>query len=294
MINFLKYRWICAFFSIILFGVLGGAYVYKWMTRGYTFVYSVDFTGGTQVLFSFKNAVNGEKVLSLLEKAGWSGAIARDFSPTEILVRVKEFSDDPQGLAQRMRDALVAAMPENDIEIMQTDSVGAGVGAEMRAKSTYAVIIALILMLLYIAFRFLSFAFAAGAFISLLHDAIIVLAIFLLFDKEISMNVIGAILTVLGYSINDTIVIFARIRENMRKLRTMPIEDIVNLSINEALRRTILTTFATLLVVVALLIFGGETLRTLSVALLIGMTFGVYSTIYIASPVMLLFYKEKR
>ncbi len=292
MIDFLKYRTLWGLLSLTLFATFFGAYFYKMHTRGYAFVYSVDFTGGTQVLLKFQQPVRGEHIVQILEKSGWQGALTRDFSATEILIRVKEFSDDPKGLAEKMRQDIERALPDNTVSIEQTDSVGSGVGASLRYKSLQAIIIALILMMIYIAWRFKSFSFAMGAFVSLLHDAIVILAVFLFFDKEISMNVIGAVLTVLGYSINDTIVIFARIRENMAKLTAMPLEQIVNISINETLRRTILTTFATVLVVIALLLFGGEILRTLSLALLIGMVFGIYSTIYIASPVMLYLHKE--
>ena len=163
----------------------------------------------------------------------------------------------------------------------------------LRSKSFWAVVLSLLLMLIYIALRFWSFAYAMGAIVSLFHDAIVILAFFLLFDKEISMNVIGAILAVLGYSINDTIVIFARIRENVKRLPNMSMYDVINLSITETLSRTILTTFATTLVVIALFLFGGETLRDLSLALLIGIVFGIYSTIFIATPVLYMLYKEK-
>ncbi len=291
MIDFLKYRWISALFSVLIIGSFVGVFLYKRYTRGHAFIYSVEFTGGTQVLLKFAQPISGERVVNLLEQQGWQGAIARDFSPNEVLVRVKEFSDDPAGLAEKMKQDLIKALPDNPVTIQGNDSIGPGVGAEYRSRSLIGIIVGLIAMMIYIALRFRSLAFATGAFVSLFHDAIVILSMYLFFDKEISVYVIGAVLTVLGYSINDTIVIFARIRENIAKLRGTPIEDIVNISINETLRRTLLTTFATLLVVVALLLFGGETLRSLSLALLVGMVFGVYSTIYIASPVMLLLYK---
>lgn len=148
-------------------------------------------------------------------------------------------------------------------------------------------------MLLYIAVRFFSVGFAMGAVVSLFHDAIAILAVFLLFDKEISINVIGAILAVLGYSINDTIVIFAKVRDNIKKYANLSLREIINLSIAQTLSRTILTTFATLLVVIAILVFGGETLRDLALALLIGILFGIYSTIFIATPVLLMLYKKE-
>ena len=149
-------------------------------------------------------------------------------------------------------------------------------------------------MLLYIWLRFFSVSFGVGAVVSLFHDAIVILGIFLLFDKEISINVISAILAVLGYSINDTIVIFTKIRQNIKTMRDVPIAKIVNTSINQTLSRTILTSFSTALVVLSLFILGGEALRDLSLALLIGIIFGTYSSIYIASPLMLLLYKEAK
>ena len=149
-------------------------------------------------------------------------------------------------------------------------------------------------MLLFIAFRFWSFAYGMGALISLFHDAIVILTVFLLLDKEISINIIGAIMTILGYSINDTIVIFARIRQNVKKLHNKSMDEIVNISINETLRRTLLLTTATLLVVISLFLFGGEVLKDFSLALLVGMVFGTYSSIYIANPVMLFLIKERK
>lgn len=294
MINFLKYRPWYALFSIAIFALFAGAYAYKYKTRGYGFIYSVEFTGGTQVLLGFSKPVHSEQVVQVLEKEGISGAIARDFSrKNEILVRVSEYTNDVQGTAERIREKLQANLPDTAIEIKAVDQVGPGMGASLWLQSLKAIILGLLLMLLYTWWRFWSLAFGVGVLVSLFHDAIVILGFFMLFDYEISSNVIAAILAILGYSINDTIVIFARIRENIRKIRGHSIADIVNLSINETLRRTLLTSLATALVVLALLIFGGYALRSLAVALLIGIIFGTYSSIAIASPVMLLLYKDK-
>jgi len=292
MINFLKYRTITTIFSATIFAAFIGTYIYKYKTRHEAFIYSVDFTGGTQVLLGFSQPITSSQVVSVLENNGWHGASTREFSKTEMLVRVRAFENDAKGLGDRMKTALEAAVPGLQVEIKQTDSVGAGVGASMRWKSLQAIIVALFLMLLYVWWRFWAFSYAIGNVVSLFHDAVVILAFFLIFDYEISLNVIAAILAVLGYSINDTIVIFSRIRENVHKMKNESIEKIVNVSINETLRRTLLTSFATSLVVLALLIFGGEVLRTLALALLVGIVFGTYSSIYIASPVMLLFYKK--
>ncbi len=292
MINFLKYRSIAAFFSIAMFLTFIGIFTYKKVTTGQAFTYSVEFTGGTQVLFSFEEPVSSNQVVDILEKHDWPGAITREFGPKEILVRVKEFSGDVTGLGETIRSTLQDKLNMN-VKVLQIDSIGQGVGEALSWSSTKAVLIGLLLMLLYIGWRFWSLAFALGAVAALFHDAIAILLFFLLFDKEISVNVIGAILAVLGYSINDTIVIFTQIRKNIKAMRGMPIDQIVNASLNQTLRRTILTSVSTALIVLSLIVLGGETLRDLSTALLVGIIFGTYSSIYIASPVMLLFYKEK-
>lgn len=286
MIDFLRYKYVCALFSLIIFITTIGAYFY----RG-GFNYSVDFTGGTQVLLKFTNSVGVEEVKEVLKHQGYKGVDVREFSKNELLIRVQEFISDIKGVAEKIRSTLQQKFVNNDITILQTDSVGAGIGSNLRADSIKAIIIALLLMLVYIGFRF-KFAFALGAVVALFHDAIVILAFFLITNKEISIDVIGAILTILGYSVNDTIVIFNQIRQNLKKMKDVSLDKIVNISINQTLRRTILTSFATTLVVASLIAVGGESLRSLSLALLIGIVFGTYSSIYMASPVMLLFYKK--
>lgn len=295
MIDFMKYRPFYAVFSFIIFATFLGGMAYKYHTYGRIFVYSVDFTEGTQVLFGFSQPVTSEKIATILEShdnEAFRGAITREFSPTEILVRVKQFSTDSKGLAEQMKAVLEKALPGVKIEILQIDSVGASVGASLRWKSLQAVILGLLIMLLYTWWRFWSLAFGMGVLVSLLHDVVVVLLIFLLFDYEISLNVIAAILAMTGYSINDTIVIFARIREDMAKMPHASMEAIVNMSTNETLRRTLLTSFATSLAVISLIVFGGESLKALSLVLLIGIIFGTYSSISIASPTMLLWYRK--
>ena len=277
--------------AIILGSV--GFYVYKLNTRGYGFEYSIDFEGGTQVQMRFEKPVSPQALKDILDREGWKGAHTREFSSTEVLVRVKEFSSDSQGLAERIHQAIATAMPDNPVTILQSEAVGAGVGAELRWKSIRAVLIGLIAMLMYIAFTFWSFAFAVGAVVALFHDAIVMLATFLILDKEISINLIGAILAVLGYSINDTIVIFSRIRKTLQSSPHASLYDTVNSSINHTLRRTILTSFATTITVLPMLLIGGEALRDFSLALLVGIVFGTYSSIYIASPIMMLLYNKK-
>lgn len=295
MIDFLKYRVACAIYSVLLIAAFAGTVIYKQNKYGEAFKYSIDFTGGTQVLLRFDKPVSSTKLKEIVESAGWQGAVLREFSgKNEVLVRVKEFSNDAKGLGERIKSTVQTALPDTHVEVLQSEGVGAGVGATLRYKSIRVVMICLIAILLYIAFRFWSFAFAAGAVVALAHDAIVMVAAILFLDKEISMNVIAAIVAVLGYSINDTIVIFAQIRDNIKKMHGVPIYQIVNTSLNQTLRRTILTSVSTALTVISMFILGGEALRDFSLTLLIGIVFGTYSSIYIASPVMMLLYKEQQ
>jgi len=294
MFNFLRYRMLSLIFSLCAIGAFIGTYVYRERTRGYAFNYSVDFTGGSQVLLQFQNPVSANAVKQIVEGAGWPGAVMREFSDKELAVRVKEFSNDSVGLGEKIRKAIASDMPDNKVTILQTEGVGPGVGATLRAKSVKAVSIALVLMLFYIAWIFGSFAFAVGAVVALFHDTLIMLLSFLLLDREISMNLISALLVVLGYSINDTIVIFAQIRSNLKKMAGASLTEVVNLSLNQTLRRTLLTSVSTSLTVGSMFILGGEALRDLSLALLIGIIFGTYSSVYVAGPVMMLLYKNKK
>lgn len=288
MFNFLKYRVIALTLSLAAIALFVGLYFYK---GGLT--YGVEFTGGTQVLLSFDKPVRSKNLLSIIEEK-WPGAAAREFSDKQVLIRVKEFANDTRGLADRMRQAAQDGIPDNKVTVEKSEAVGPGVGADLRWKSIRAVLLALALMLLYIAWRFWSIAFGLGAVAALLHDAIMMLGMFLLLGREISISVIAAILAVLGYSINDTIVIFSRMRANLKKMRGVPLDEVVNTSLNQTFKRTLLTSVSTFLTVGAMFVLGGEILRDFSLALLMGIFFGTYSSIYIASPIMMLLYKEEK
>lgn len=295
MIDVLKYRYYTAAFSFAIMVSFFGYYSYLRMTRGYAFEYSVDFEGGTQILFKLSESIPASQIRSVLEKEGWSGAVMREFSDREILIRVKEFSSNPRELADRIASVLQKGLGEKvELEVLQSDAVGPSAGEALRLQSLKGLIIGLVLMSLYIAIRSWSFAFSLGALVSLFHDAVVVLALFLFLGREVSVNLVMAVLTLLGYSINDTIVIFARIRENMKIMRGASLHDVVNASINQTLRRTVLMSVATALTVIAMLLWGGESLRDLSLALIVGIVFGTYSSIYMASPVMMLFYKNRK
>lgn len=293
MIDFLRFRYIAVLFSCVLISIFVGVFIYKRQTTGHAFEYSIDFTGGTQALLKFEKPVSTVEIKNILAKAGWPNVITRDFSETEVLVRVKEYTPDAKGLAERMREKIAESIPDNKIELLESETIGESVGAVLRSKSMYAIGFAIIAMLLYIALTFWSFAFGIGAIAALVHDAIMMLGICMLFSREISMTTIGAIMAILGYSVNDTIVIFAQIKKNIKKMRGESLSEVVNASLNQTLRRTLLTSFSTILAISAMFIFGGEVLRGFSLMLLIGIVFGTYSSIYIASPVMMLFYRKR-
>lgn len=295
-IDFIRYRFITSFISLLLIGTFIGYALYKKRITGEVFKYSVDFTGGAQVLLKFSKPVSSLAIKDILDNHGWEGAALREFGENEILVRIKldEAIKDLGTIAERMQGAIQSAMPDMQVTVLQSESVGPGVGEALRGKSFRAVVLSLIAMLIYIALRFWSFGFALGAVIALFHDALLVLAVFLFLNREISINVIGAILAVLGYSVNDTIVIFSQIRDNFKKMSHDSLTKIVNVSINQTLRRTILTSFSTALTVTAMLVLGGEALRDFSLALLVGIVVGTYSSIYIASPIMMFFYRGSK
>jgi len=286
--DILKYRMFAAAISIFIVFAAGLKYF-----SGTRFQYSVDFTGGTQVHLQFDQSMSAEKIKSLLSQDGWAHVTTRDFGEKDILVRVSEVATDAKGLGERIQQAIVNQDSSLNPVIMQCESVGKGVGASLRHNSLKAIVLALLVMLLYILIRFWSLGFAVGSVVALMHDLAIMLAIFLLLEREISTNVIAAILAILGYSINDTIVIFSQIRNNMHKMNSASMYSIVNSSINQMLRRTILTSVSTALPVLAMLFFGGEALFDISLSLIIGIVFGTFSSVFIASPIMMLFVNRK-
>lgn len=292
MLDVLRYRSVSFLFSLLLSGAFVGTYVYKVKTYGYAFNYSVDFTGGTQIRLKFAQPASIVQLRSILEAQGWASPVIRELSGNEAVVRVKDVDTGSVGLGSQMQKVISREMADNQVTVLQTESVGAGVGDMLRSKALWGIGIALLLMLAYIALRFRSWGFALGAVIALFHDALVMVAAFLLLNLEISTSVIAAILAVIGYSINDTIVIFSRIRENLKMMSGVSLETVVNTSINQTLRRTLLTSISTALSVGPMLILGGDALRDSSLALLIGVVFGTYSSIFIASPVMMVFHKR--
>ncbi len=285
--NFLKYRVPSAILSVAIVVVGIAAYVVKGGFR-----YSVDFTGGTELRVRFEKPENTAEIKKAIHDE-WQGTLYNILGLNEIIVRVQDTVDKTKDLDEKILASINNVSIDNPGTVIQVNSISNSVGQSLWSKFLKAIVVSLILLLVYITLSF-QFAFAVGAIVGIVHDALVVLTFFLLLDKEMSIEVIGALLATLGYSINDTIIIFSRIRQNLKRESGKSLYDIVNLSLNQTLRRTILTSSATALVVLSQFVFGGPTIRDMSFALLLGIIFGTFSSIYIASPVMMLFSKNKK
>lgn len=253
----------------------------------------LDFTGGTLVELHYEKAPNLEAVRTQLDEAGYSGAVVVHFgSETELLIRLRGDAgeSDAEGAAANMGEGIVAALrqatPDNDIDLMRSEVIGAQMGEELVSDGLFGVLTAFAGIFLYVAIRFQR-KFSAGALIGLVHDVVIVMGLFSLLQLEFDLTVLAAVLAVIGYSINDTIVVADRIRENFRLLREHSTREIIDISLTQTLGRTLVTSGTTLLVLFALLLVGGELIRNFSIALIVGIVVGTYSTIYIASSIML-------
>lgn len=247
--------------------------------------WGLDFTGGTLVEVHFTETADLARVRAGLEQGGFSGAIVVAFgTDRDVLIRL------PQGHTEMAGDAVLKLLRQDarsGVELRRTEFVGPQVGDELREQGGLAMLLALGLITLYIAFRF-QLKFAVSAVIALVHDIVITLGFFSLTGLEFDLTVLAAILAVIGYSLNDTIVVYDRIRENFRKLRGLSPLEIVNRSITETLGRTLVTSLTTVLVLVSLAIFGGDMIFGFALALLVGVTVGTYSSIYMASNILLM------
>lgn len=250
--------------------------------------YGVDFTGGTLMQIRFEETVTASDIRSALGAAGVTNFQVQGFGGRdEFLVRMAEFTESgDRELSNRVGRALDDQFGEGGYNIVRTEAVGPKVGSELRERATYAVLISFALTLLYIGFRF-EWRFGLAAIIATFHDIIITFGLVSLLDIEISLPTIAAILTIIGYSLNDTIVIFDRIRENLKKLRREAYTQILNQSINETLPRTVMTSGTTLAVLVALAVFGGAVIRPFTIILIAGVVIGTYSSVFVASPALL-------
>ena len=252
---------------------------------------SVDFTGGTLLQYRFSEEVKIQDIRSSVTRIGLANAeIQRFGEDNEVLVRVPQtVSDEDLGL--RVLEALRQDMPNHAPELRREEAVGPRVGEELRSAAILAVISALALILVYIAWRF-QFRFGVAAIIALIHDVTITVGIFSLLGKEISLAIVAALLAIVGYSLNDTIVVFDRIREDLRVLHRERFPAIVNASINETLSRTVITSGTTLLTVLSLMLFGGSVIFDFAFALFVGVGIGTYSSICVASPILVWWHRK--
>jgi preprotein translocase subunit SecF len=244
--------------------------------------FGLDFTGGMQLEVTYKNNANIEQVRQALVNAGYHENEVKSYGSTkDVLITLPAKNSAEQKAIQ----AKVATIVEpNDGAIASANFIGPQVGAELAKKGALAMIVALLATLIYIALRF-EYRFGISAVLALIHDPILILGMFSFFHIEFDLVSLAAVLTVIGYSLNDTIVVFDRVRENFRKYRKKSSEQIMDLSINQTLSRTIMTSGLTLLAVIALLVYGGPTLFGFSLALLIGIIIGTYSSIYVAGAI---------
>lgn len=245
--------------------------------------WGLDFSGGTLVELHYPQSADLGAIRDTLAGAGYEGAVVVSFgTDRDVLVRLPQGYADAQGAA--MLDTLREA--HGGVELRRIEFVGPQVGDELREQGGLAMLLALGLVMLYIAFRF-QFKFAAGAVVALVHDVLVTLGFFSVIGLEFDLTVLAALLAVIGYSLNDTIVVSDRIRENFRKLRRADPVAVINISLSETLGRTLVTSLTTALVLLALALFGGEMIFGFAVALLLGVAVGTYSSIYVASNVLL-------
>lgn len=254
--------------------------------------YGIDFAGGSLIQIKFQDEPNADKIRSALKPMGFDGSIIQKFGPQEVIIRTVESGADPKELTSRIEEVFTAAFGKDAYEVRRIEMVGPKVGKDLTRKALLAIFFSWIGILIYVGVRF-EFRYALGGIVALIHDVLITITFLSLFGKEFDLNIVAALLTIIGFSINDTIVIFDRIRENSRKNTRMPLLDIINGSVNQTLSRTILTSLTVLMVLTILFIFGGAVIHDFTFALLVGTVAGIYSTVFIASPIVLVFEKIK-
>ncbi|SEB12180.1 protein translocase subunit SecF [Marinobacterium iners] len=247
--------------------------------------FGLDFTGGSLVEVGYEQAVSLEDVRQKLSAEGFPDAVVQTFgSSRDILIRL-QVDHDPQ-LGDKVLEALRAGSDQT-VELRRNEFVGSQVGEELREQGGLGMLLALFMIMVYLAFRF-QLKFSLGAVVALVHDVVIVLGVFSLLQIEFDLTVLAAVLAVIGYSLNDTIVVYDRIRENFRIMRKEDNIEVMNASLSQTLSRTLMTSLTTLLVLVALFYFGGEMIHSFALALLVGVLVGTYSSIYVAANALIL------
>lgn len=277
-INFMGVRNV-AFGVTVLLTVLA---LFSWFHKGLN--YGLDFTGGTLIELTYEKPADVTLVRNGLVKAGYHEAIVQSFgATTDLLVRMP--GEDPQ-LGHQVAEALQKVGGDNPASVKRVEFVGPQVGEELRDQGGLGMLMALVGIMIYLAFRF-QWKFGVGAIVSLIHDVIVTVGILAYFQITFDLTVLAAVLAIIGYSLNDTIVVFDRVRENFRVLRKASLIENINISTTQTLLRTMATSISTLLAIAALMIFGGDNLWGFSLALFIGVLAGTYSSIYIANVVLI-------
>jgi preprotein translocase subunit SecF len=253
----------------------------------------IDFAGGTSVQIKFHQATTIDKIRSSLKAINLENSIIQQVGvqgENEYLLRTELSTSDLKGIQDQIADSIAAVYGKNSFDMRKIEMVGPKAGKDLRQKGLLAICLAFLGMLLYITWRY-EFRYALGGILALVHDVIVSVAIFTLFQREFTLTVIAALLTIIGFSINDTVVVFDRIREQERKSPKQNMGEVVNASINQTLSRTILTSLTVFIVVVALYFFGGTVINDFAFVMIIGVIFGTYSSIFIASPLVLVWEK---
>ncbi len=290
--DFLRWRWHAIILSLVVMAA-GAALI---ATRGVPL--GIDFSGGTLVIVQFEQAVSEDQVRQAVGGAIEGEEVVQSYgdpAARQILVRVAQTGQEQGAQLQSAAQQIVGALQKAGLpkfEVISTEVVGPVIGAELQRRGLYATLASILAIAVYIGFRFRP-SFALGAIAATLHDVLVTLAFLVLFGYDLSLNVVAAILTITGYSVNDTIVIFDRVRENMRSMRRDSLEHVVNLSVNQTLSRTVITAGTTFLSVMSLYIFGGEVLRGFAFTMLVGIVSGTYSTVFIASAIAIILSKRK-
>jgi len=257
--------------------------------------YGVDFAGGLLVQIKFAKPVGISEVRGALEGMGYKDANVQNFGgENEFLVEVRKTSENLQESSKSLQTSLQERFKDKGLEIRRLEVVGPRVGRDLKTKAMWAVGLAFLGILIYVAFRFHQFAYGLGGIVALFHDVIVTYGAISVLNLEYTLSLLAVILTIIGFSINDTIVIFDRVRENIRKVKKQDLVTIFNISINETLERTLLTTGTVMIVVLILFFLGGDVIHDFTTALIVGLVTGTYSTVYIASPVVLFWEQRVR
>ena len=258
--------------------------------------FGIDFTGGSEVAIKFANNIHTDQIRSAIEKSGVAGEEIKSYGENnQFLIRLKEVKTGKP--SEKISEALKKFFPDNSFIILKTETIGPKIGKELMNLGILAVVLAVISMLIYIAFRF-EFTFGLGAIVALVHDVIVSFGLVTLFhhlgiiNNEFNQNMIAAMLTVVGYSVNDTVIVFDRIRENREKHKGLHFIKLANLSINETLSRTVNTVLTVVLVLITMVFFAGPVLQGFAFTMLVGILFGTYSSVYIATAFVVFYMKH--